>query len=275
MKKIAVLMTVHNRREKTLKCLECLYACPIPSGYSLDVYMTDDGCTDGTPDSVSEEYPSVHILKGDGTLYWNRGMWNAWNEAAKEDYDYYLWLNDDTYLYQNAVSSLISTSDDYDSQAIVVGATENSDHTSLTYGGRINRKIPHTSGTPVEVEYFNGNVVMVPRHVFHQLGNLDYHFRHSKGDFDYGFRARKTGIKMIQAGEVVGVCDIHANIDKWCDPQISFEERWKAMWSPTGMSPVEFFYFDKKHKGCGSAFIHFFSIISRCVFPSLWLRHKL
>lgn len=274
MKAIAALMTVHNRRTKTLKCLECLYACFIPDGYSLDVYMTDDGCTDGTPDAVRKKYPSVHIINGDGTLYWNRGMWNAWNAAAKDEYEFYFWLNDDTYLYPNAISTLISNSDDYTNQVIVVGATENSAKTILTYGGRKEKKIPIPSGGAVEVDYFNGNAVLIPRYVYNILGNLDYYFCHSKGDFDYGFRAGKAGIKMLQAGDIVGVCEKHARIDKWCDPQVCLSERWKVMWSPTGMSPVEFFYFDKKHKGYGSAFIHFFSIISRCVFPSLWLRHK-
>ena len=57
MKRIAVLMTVHNRREKTLLCLERLFANRMPEGYSMAVYLTDDGCTDGTAEAVSAQYP--------------------------------------------------------------------------------------------------------------------------------------------------------------------------------------------------------------------------
>jgi len=65
--------------------------------------MTDDGCTDGTSKEVLEQYPSVHIVSGDGTLFWNRGMYCAWKAAVKErEYDFYMWLNDDTTLEVNA-----------------------------------------------------------------------------------------------------------------------------------------------------------------------------
>ena len=275
MKRIAILMTVHNRQEKTFRCLECLYANVAPKGYVFEVYMTDDGCTDGTPEAVKERFRDVHIIKGNGNLFWNRGMWAAWNVAAKEDFDFYLWLNDDTYLYIDALNMILDLSSKEADKAIIVGATENPEKTEMTYGGYVEglRQIPQ--GNPIEVDYFNGNVVLVPRAVFQKLGNLDYYFRHSKGDFDYGFRAKTAGIKMVQTGQIVGACEKHAQMDKWCDPLVSIAERWKAMWSPNGMSPVEFFYFDKKHKGYGSAVTHFLSIISRCLFPSLWLKHKL
>ena len=54
--KIVVLMTVHNRMAKTIKCLDCLYKCIVPAGKSFDVFLTDDGCTDGTADYVSESF---------------------------------------------------------------------------------------------------------------------------------------------------------------------------------------------------------------------------
>lgn len=83
MKLIAVLLTVHNRKEKTLCCLQNLFKQKIPNGYQIEVYLTDDGCTDGTPEAVHEQFPAVHIIKGDGSLFWNRGMYTAWDTAGK------------------------------------------------------------------------------------------------------------------------------------------------------------------------------------------------
>lgn len=271
MKRIAVLMTVHNRREKTLRCLECLYANTIPVGYTMEVYLTDDGCSDGTPEAVEKRFADVHIIKGDGNLYWNRGMWTAWNEAAKEDFDYYLWLNDDTFLYLLALNNLISESVLHDNKVIIVGATENSDKTTITYGGYKNRKRQKPQGKTVEVEYFNGNVALIPRYVYDILGNLDYRFRHSKGDFDYGLRAGKEGIRMIQLGEFVGICAPHESIGMWCNPNISFTDRIQALYKPNGMPPMEFFYFDRKHHGIKNAIIHYLSIHLRCLCPKLWM----
>ena len=82
---IAVLMTCHDRREKTVSCLKALYGQELPSGVSLSVYLTDDGCTDGTVDAVKESFTNTHIIHGNGDLYWNRGMLAAWREAAKTE----------------------------------------------------------------------------------------------------------------------------------------------------------------------------------------------
>ena len=250
--------------------MECTFVNKIPEDYRIEAYLVDDGCTDGTADAVCKKYAEVHIIKGDGTLYWNRGMWTAWNEAAKEDYDYYLWLNDDTYLHSNALCSVLEASAKYDEKAIVVGATEASDGSKLTYGGRRDGHIPNPEEGIAEVDYFNGNLVLVPKYAFLRLGNLDYTFRHSKGDFDYGKRARKSGIRIIQTDSVVGICDLHPSLDKWCNPNVKLKERLNALNTPTGMNLKEFYYYDRKHKGSFTALFHMFTITLHCLFPRLW-----
>src|SRR5512138_1923464 len=111
MKTIAALLTVHNRKHKTLLCLQSLYNQILTEGYKLDVYLTDDGCTDGTPEAIREEFPQVTIIKGDGSLFWNRGMYAAWTKATEiADYNYYLWLNDDTELFDDSLIELLDVS---------------------------------------------------------------------------------------------------------------------------------------------------------------------
>lgn len=272
MKRIAVLMTVHNRKEKTMRCLKCLYDCQMPEKCSFDVYMTDDGCTDGTAETVRKAYPGVCIIQGDGNLYWNRGMWTAWNEAIKGDYGYYLWLNDDTYLYPIALEELISESDLRDDKSIIVGATENSEKTAITYGGYVDGERQTPQGKAIEVEYFNGNVVLIPRYVYEKLGNLDYYFRHSKGDFDYGMRAKESGIKMIQTDGYLGICEHHLIMGIWCNPDKPLKIRWKSMFLPISVRPNEVFYLDYKHFGVVSAVFHTISVYTRCLFPNLWMK---
>ena len=114
-KTVAVLLTVFNRKDITLKGLSTLYAAmkPVEDKYSFDVYMTNDGCTDGTPEAVKNCFPDVHIINGNGNLYWSGGMRKAWDVAAKtHDYDYYLWFNDDAVLYENALLLLYDLQSD-------------------------------------------------------------------------------------------------------------------------------------------------------------------
>ena len=107
---VAVLMTVYNRKDSTLKCLSLLYrqtdSLSRAGKYRFSVYLTDDGSTDGTSEAVSSLFPDVNIIKGDGSLFWNRGMCAAWDEAARTSPDFYLWLNDDTMLKPGAVALL-------------------------------------------------------------------------------------------------------------------------------------------------------------------------
>ena len=87
----AVLLTVHNRKDKTLACLEsCMSqveSMKADGRYTFSIWMTDDGCTDGTADAVVSAFPQVNIIHGDGSLYWNRGMCAAWEAASASSPD--------------------------------------------------------------------------------------------------------------------------------------------------------------------------------------------
>lgn len=276
MKYIAVLLTVFNRKEKTLACLSNLAKQQKVEGLQVDVWLVNDGCTDGTPEAVKEQFPDVNVIDADGNLFWNRGMWTAWDTAAKaRDYDFYLWLNDDTFVYDNMLKVLTEAAMETKDKAIIVGATESADHSSVTYGGRVNGGVvPKPNGKLVPVDYFNGNIVLIPQSVYHILGNLDSYFTHSKGDFDYGMRAKKSGVAMFQAGDVLGECEAHATFDKWCNPDVPLSQRWKMMHKPNGMPPKETFHLEKRHKGLVMACVHFVSIHLRCLFPKLWIKNK-
>ena len=276
MKYIAILLTVFNRKKETLSCLANLYKQILPDKTCIKIYLTDDGCTDGTPEAIHKIYPDVHIIKGDGTLYWNRGMYKAWETASKErQYDYYIWLNDDTFTYPEMISTLLSASQKKEDKAIIVGPTTDAQHIQPTYGGRLNNgKIPIPNGTLTSVTHFNGNIVLIPQSVYKVLGNLDYYFTHSKGDFDYGLRALQQGINIFQAEKYLGECELHPTLDKWCNPSISFAKRWNMLHRPNGMPPKETFHFEYRHYGLATAIFHFITIHLRCLFPNIWIKYK-
>lgn len=273
MQTIAILLTVFNRKDKTLQCIQYLYEQHSLQNYQIDIYLTNDGCTDGTPEAIRQKFPQVHIIDGNGNLFWNRGMYIAWQEAVKNNYDFYLWINDDTFVYPNMLSTLLQASQEKKDKAIIVGATQSADHKHTTYGGRLsNGEIPTPNGKLTPIHHFNGNIVLIPEYVYLQLGNLDYYFTHSKGDFDYGLRANKVGIKMFQAGYYLGECEVHESLDAWCNPKVPFKQRWKMLHKPNGMPPKETFYLEKKHIGFLSAIFHYFTIYLRCIIPQLWTK---
>lgn len=271
MNSIAVLLTVHNRKEKTIECLKRLFDQEIPKDFNISVFLTDDGCTDGTREEVQRNFPSVNIVNGDGNLYWNRGMWAAWEAASKSEHDYYLWINDDTFLYEGAILNLINTSAQKENMAIIVGACQSLDHRYMTYGGQTKeRKLVVPDGCVKDVFVFNGNIVLIPNYVFKKVGNLDYYYLHDMGDIDYGLRAGKEGVLIFQCSVYLGECDRHEKLSNWCNPNIPFRKRWKGLHSPLGQPPQIRFYYAKKHEGIISALIHYLLLYIRCLFPWIW-----
>ncbi len=268
---IAVLMTVHDRKIKTLDCLNKLALQNLPEGYTYEVWLTDDGCTDGTRESVMESFPDIHIVDGDGNLFWNRGMWKAWDAASKHKrYDYYLWLNDDTNLYDNAISELLKESKEHNDTCNIVGSCQFEDHRGVSYGGFISGRIIAPTGKAQRVDNFNGNIVLVPESVYQKIGNLDPYYSHGHGDTDYGLRAKKAGVESWIVGIFLGECDRHTKLKKCWDPDIPFGQRFNNLFQPTGYPPRESFYFERKYKGIIIAMFHIVTLFARVCFPSLW-----
>lgn len=271
-KSIAALLTCHNRRPKTLMCLKALFGQEdFGEQYELKVFLVDDGSTDGTFEAVKEQFPQVKIIRGDGNLYWNRGMHLAWSEAAKEDFDFYLWLNDDTTLFSTALQDIMHCASLTDEKAIICGTTKSAVNGEITYGGRSKTKgLLEPNNQLQQCDYFNGNCVLVPKSVYKIVGNLDYMFSHSTGDWDYGLRAAKEGIKLFVSFFYIGTCEKHDSLPKWCSPSVELKERIKAFRTPLAVNPVQHFKFDLRHNGLVSAIKHYISIHLRLLFPSFW-----
>jgi GT2 family glycosyltransferase len=216
--RIAVILTCFNRRAKTLECLEALFQQSYLPKAQLDVYLTDDGSTDGTAEAVKQAYPNIQILQGDGNLFWCGGMNLAFAEALKGDYDFYLWLNDDTILYPDALDVLMQTYTQLSSggnpKVIISGSTQDRDTREHTYGGVVRdsalRPLKFRLLTPTEqpqpCDTINGNCVLISKAAAQVVGNVDLAFTHYAGDYDYGLRAQKQGCQVYIPPGYVGTC---------------------------------------------------------------------
>ncbi|MEO6454217.1 MAG: glycosyltransferase family 2 protein [Ginsengibacter sp.] len=275
---IAVLITCHNRKDKTLTCLEKLFTQKgIDFVFDIKVFLVDDGSTDGTSSAVAEKFPQVKILQSDGTLYWNRGMHFAWSEASKQDFDFYFWLNDDTILFESALLDMFNCTIQTQGKSIISGTTQSAVTNLGTYGGRNKEKdLIEPNGEIQFCNYFNGNCVLVPRSVYKIAGNLDYKFNHSMGDYDYGRRAARLGVTSFISGSYVGICERHEVLPKWCSPSVKLKDRIKAFKTPLAINPVQRFRYDFRHEGLLPAIKHFLTIHLRLLFPVLWEgKHKI
>ena len=284
LRNVAILITCFNRKETTLKCLERLLIGEGGS-VSLTVFLVDDGCTDGTAKAIGLDYPTVRIIQGTGSLFWNGGMRLAWLSALEEGvFDYFLWVNDDSFIYSGAIVRIISA---YESlvengrtPGAVLGTMVDPESNKPTYGGRRNNSLinPLSFGPvlvptdePLACDFVNGNFTLIPSESVKRIGILSGEYTHSMGDFDYGLRLKKSGLTCWVAPGVFGECEVNAVVGGCKDAELSVAERVLKMQSISQLPPVdEWMYFVHKHGGYIWPLLWFKAWLRR-VFPHIWV----
>lgn len=256
---VAVLLACHNRKHKTLNCLQALFAQELPNRVKLEVYLVDDGSTDGTGDAVRHRYPAVTCLSGDGQLYWSGAMQLAWKTAAQKDPEFYLWLNDDTTLLAGAIRCLIRTHEDGASTgkgAIIVGSCRDPQSGEHSYGGEIKTghhpvhlsKVVPQEDYPRVCHTFNGNCVLISRAAFNCVGMMR-RFQHALSDTDYGLRATRASVPVLVAAGYVAECERNRPESSWTCESLSRSNRFRKLIGRKGLPPSDWWHFLWAHSG--------------------------
>ncbi len=231
-------MACHNRRDLTVNCLRNLASQKV-DGFTIHATVVDDGSSDGTAAAIRAEFPFASVIHGTGSLYWAASMALAEQESRRLHPDFYLWLNDDTFLDPDALMTLLETNSHFP-DAIIVGATRDPVSQERTYGGRNQigkhpqKLVPAGVRDEVfEVDAFEGNIVLVPASASKTIGPIDGKYAHSYADDDYSMRARKAGVRIIQAPGIIGTCSLNLGV---ASPD-GIRARWRLLQSTKGGLP--------------------------------------
>ncbi|MER7899032.1 glycosyltransferase [Streptomyces sp. NPDC096046] len=251
--RIAVLMTSHNRREKTLAALAALAAQRgLPQDTTVRTYLVDAGSTDGTPEAVRAAHPEVEVTTVGTDIYWSHGMRIASRRSRRScepAWDYQLWLNDDVALEGDALAVLLDTARSVGPGTVVVGAVRASADDRTTYSGRRGRALTlvEPTGRPEPCDTYNGNVVLLPRTVCERVGDIDEIFQHGMGDYDHGFRVRRAGIAAYVTPCHVGICDRNPPRTGSREPGIGVREALRRLTSQRELPPRQWWVYCLRH----------------------------
>jgi GT2 family glycosyltransferase len=203
----AVVIPVHGGLALTIRCLESLRNCdPLP----VMVVIVDDGSPDDTAAHLATHYPDVHVVPGDGDLWWG-GATNTGCEYAIDRGALMLILlnNDNVEVSKNLLRELTRLVDEHggcvgattlrksaDGRLKIVGSGGILDWrgrgTILRHSGERFRE----SMSVTECEWLPGMALAFTADTFRRLGGIDAAaFPQTRGDADFTLRARSLGYR--------------------------------------------------------------------------------
>lgn len=221
---IAVLIPVHNRIETTKQGINSLcqgldfYKIHGKGKLQIHVIVVDDGSTDGTSEWISSNYREIHLLKGDGKLWWtgaiNRGADYAivtlksdylllWNDDVNPDQSYFLIIEDlveNGCCFNTIVGSKIVFADAPEKIWSVGGFFNrfSGDFGMNTKNEKVRKRI-------IDCDWQPGMGTLVPVNSITRLGIKwdEKHFPHYHGDSDFTLRCRTNGLRIVTCLDLV------------------------------------------------------------------------
>jgi len=184
----------------------------------------------------------------------------AYGAALAEDFDQFIWLNDDVTLKTDALIRLLACqqamTERHGGHHLIVGAMQDPDGAGATSSGWVRASwtppwklkcVEPDPEVPVACETINGNLVLIPRSLALRLGNIDGGYAHSFGDHDYGFRARKAGARLWVAPGYTGWCAANTSRPRYKRPGLSLRQRFEMINTPLGCPMNEQFRYATRH----------------------------
>jgi len=216
---ISVIIPVRNRKKITQNILVQLYKqiSQIDDQiYKINIVVVDDNSRDGTSEMIIDQFPEVHLIQGDGNLWWTGAIVQGMKYAVEKlNTHYILWLNDDIYLSENFIEKVLELcSNDKFKDSIYGGLVrDNTYYNWIVYSGSIKKQpvqlMDNFSESDIlEVDALNGNIVIIPKEIVEKIGFPDQkRFQHYGGDYEFSYRAKSFGFKVLLCNQLIAKTD--------------------------------------------------------------------
>ena len=205
-----ITLPVRNRKAFTLAILQQLTEQidrQVDAGNlhreDFQIVVVDDDSSDGTPALIEQQFPSVHLLRGDGELWWTGAIAQAMTYLASTvKTDYIIWLNDDIKLAEDFIYQVLRHCQTPDKKVLTGGVVTAQHYLGwIVFGGVISGQlisdVSQFEQPVLNVDTLNGNIAILPTRIVADIGLPDVQrFRHYGGDFEYVCRARENGYRV-------------------------------------------------------------------------------
>ena len=107
MRRLLVVIVTYNGMQWLERCIGSVMSSSVPA----DIFICDNGSTDGTADFIEKHYPSVHLVRSENNLGFARANDLGFRHALDGDYDFVYLLNQDAWVLPDTFSKLMDAFD--------------------------------------------------------------------------------------------------------------------------------------------------------------------
>lgn len=215
MLKITFVLPIFNGLEYTKNCLKSIYNDLGIEVINADIstVIVDDGSTDKSAEWININYPQVHLLSGNGNLWWSGGINKAVKYAIDNiKTDYIIWWNNDIIADKMYLINLLQILNKVDDRVIIGSKIYYEHQKSIIWsmGGLFN---PYTGSKCMigsnesdngeyqeimEVDWLPGMGTVTHKSVYDVIGMVDeINFPQYHGDSDFTFKAKLYGYRIL------------------------------------------------------------------------------
>jgi len=212
--RVAIIVVNYNGFDHSLECVESLLLLDYPN-YSI--IFVDNGSTDKSGDAINAHYCDKITylstsINGGVTKGNNAGI----EHALTNNFEYVLFLNNDTLVYKNFLSTMIRKHEDEGTlvvpKIICHYDTERLDHFIGTqfnwFSAQPTNYTPYPLDSPalnvsMDVAVASTCCLLVPLNVIRIIGGMDENYFMYYDDSDFTIRARRAGFRIIYEPESI------------------------------------------------------------------------
>jgi hypothetical protein len=205
--KIFTVILTYNHYEDTHDCLESVFGIDYPD---LQIVVADNGSSDGTPERLRQDFPSVHLIENGQNIGVPAGYNVGFQYALEQGADYILMLNNDTVVPPEIIKELLAVGQDDPKTGIIMPKVlyHGSDDKVWSSGGRYRAFPPAILMTDTRkdyqdrtrlIEYAPGCGLLIHRQAFEKAGLFDPGYFFLWDDWDFSERVRAHGLNIWYA----------------------------------------------------------------------------
>ena len=249
---LSIIIVNWNTKQLLLNCIESIYRTVHRSAF--EIFVVDNGSTDGSVEEVSQKYPTVNIIANSANL----GFARANNIALRKiSGQYAVLLNSDTILKESAMDKMYDFIEHHSQTGMCGPQLLNEDNsrqnsvgdfptllTEFMSKGLIRILFPEKYRQafkfknieftgPTEVDFIVGACMLVRKAAMDQIGMLDEDYFFLYEEVDWCFRMKKAGWLVYHlpdaeiyhlGGQSMKEINLHARIESWRSRYLFFKK---------------------------------------------------